>query len=275
MKKLITVAGRRFLLTILIFAITACAGSRKASDEEAKKMEDDYIAELLGIKKSDSDKSTQNDTQSKDKDDLLDLLKEPEKAADSSVVNGSLTAASDDKTKNNSSDRDELLKLLTPTPPKPKTDRETVTSVAPAAPPPVAPSKDTSVKPLSTSSFDSYESEYNAAFNLFQHRKYRDAIKAFEALLAKNTTHSLADNAQYWIGESYYALGDYSAAIVAFEKVFTFKNSNKNDYAQFKIGQCYYMLKDYNRARQEFQKLIDNYKNSNLISYAEKYLRKM
>ena len=273
MKKLITVAGRWLLLVTLIIAVASCAGSRKTSDEDAKKMEDDYIAELLGIKKTDTNKPTQDTTQSGNQDDLLDLLKNPDNAADSTVATTTTsTAPSEDKTKNTSSDRDELLKLLTPQPPKPKTEKETVTVTAP---PPPAPQKETTVKPLSTVSFDSYESEYNAAFNLFQQRKYRDAIQAFEALLAKSTTHNLSDNAQYWIGECYYALGDYSAAIVAFEKVFTFKNSNKNDYAQFKIGQCYYMLKDYNRARQEFQKLIDNYKNSNLISYAQKYLNKM
>ena len=273
MKKLITTAGRRLLFVALIIAVASCAGSRKTSDEDAKKMEDDYIAELLGIKKTDTDKPSQNTTQSENQDELLDLLKDPDKAVDSTATTTvSSTTSSDKKAQSTSSDKDELMKLLTPQPPKPKTEKETVTVTAP---PPPAPKKETTVKPLSTVSFDSYESEYNAAFNLFQQRRYRDAIKAFEALLAKSTTHSLSDNAQYWIGECYYALGDYSAAIVAFEKVFTFKNSNKNDYAQFKIGQCYYMLKDYNRARQEFQKLIDNYKNSNLISYAEKYLNKM
>ncbi|RMG24882.1 MAG: outer membrane protein assembly factor BamD, partial [Methanobacteriota archaeon] len=120
-----------------------------------------------------------------------------------------------------------------------------------------------------------YEQRYQAALSLFNKRQYRAAIEQFEALVAANPNHSLADNAQYWIGECYYLLGDYRAAILAFEKVFTFKNSNKNEDAQYKLGLCYYNLKDRERARQEFQTFIDNYKNSKLIRKAEEYLARL
>ncbi len=93
--------------------------------------------------------------------------------------------------------------------------------------------------------------------------------------MATDTHHSLADNAQYWIGECYFALGDYRAAILAFEKVFTFKQSNKNDYAQYKLGLCYYKLGDKKRARQEFQNLLDNYPDSPLVEKARKYLMQL
>ena len=84
--------------------------------------------------------------------------------------------------------------------------------------------------------------------------------------------HSYADNAQYWIGESYYAMGRYQEAIMAFEKVFTFPQSNKNDWAQFKIGQCYFKMGDREQAQQEFQQLIDNYSDSELVPRARDYL---
>ena len=120
-----------------------------------------------------------------------------------------------------------------------------------------------------------YEAEYARALELFKNRQYRDAIQVFEALLAQDTRHPLADNAQYWIGECYFAIRDYRAAIVAFEKVFTFKQSNKNDYAQYKLGLCYYNLGDKNRARVEFQHLIDNYPKSPLVEKARQYLMKL
>ncbi|MFZ0390426.1 MAG: tetratricopeptide repeat protein [Calditrichia bacterium] len=118
----------------------------------------------------------------------------------------------------------------------------------------------------------SYQNRYNEALELFRQAQYRDALRAFEQLLASDTGNNLSDNAQYWLGESYYALGRYQEAILAFEKVFTFRFSNKDDYAQFKIGQSYYKLNNPDRARQEFQELLDSYPDSPLVSRAKQYL---
>lgn len=126
-----------------------------------------------------------------------------------------------------------------------------------------------------SSSKSEFEQEYDQALELFHNRQYSKAMDAFEALLAKNRNHSLSDNAQYWIGECNYAMGNYRAAILAFEKVFSFTQSNKNDYAQYKLGQCYFKLGEKDRAREEFQNLIDNYSNSMLIEQAHDYLAKL
>jgi tol-pal system protein YbgF len=127
--------------------------------------------------------------------------------------------------------------------------------------------------PPSTSvSSDAYVNSYNDALSLFHERQYQNAIREFEQLLSSDMNHSYADNAQYWIGESHYAMGRYQEAIMAFEKVFTFPQSNKNDWAQFKIGQCYFKMGDRERAEQEFQQLIDNYSDSELVPRARNYL---
>ncbi len=120
-----------------------------------------------------------------------------------------------------------------------------------------------------------YEAEYKRALDLFHNRQYREAIQVFQQLVNQNPNHPLADNAQYWIGESYFALGQYKKAILAFEKVFLFDQSNKNDYAQYKLGLCYYQLGDKQRARSEFQKLIDQYPRSPLVNKARQYLQKI
>lgn len=122
---------------------------------------------------------------------------------------------------------------------------------------------------------DDYVAKYRRGLDLFHQRKYRDALAVFEALLATDTNNDYSDNAQYWIGECYFAMGRYKEAILAFEKVFTFRYSNKNDYAQFKIGQCYFMLGDKQRARQEFQQFIDNYQKSELVPRAQDYLAQL
>ncbi len=120
-----------------------------------------------------------------------------------------------------------------------------------------------------------YESQYKQALDLFHNRRYREAIQLFQQLVNQNPNHPLADNAQYWIGESYFALGQYQKAIVEFEKVFLFDQSNKNDYAQYKLGLCYYLLGNKQRARAEFQKLIDRYPRSELVAKARQYLQKI
>ena len=107
-----------------------------------------------------------------------------------------------------------------------------------------------------------YQQRYQEGLDLFHTREYRQAISVFENLLASDAGNNLADNAQYWIGECNYAMRQYKKAIIDFEKVFTFPNSNKNDAAQFKLGLCYMKLGDSQKAKEEFQRLLDVYPKS-------------
>jgi tol-pal system protein YbgF len=129
-----------------------------------------------------------------------------------------------------------------------------------------------SASPLSN---DEYKSSYDAAFQLFSNKQYQDAIQAFESLIRSNANHSLADNAQYWIGESKFGLKMFREAIIEFEKVFTYPKSNKLEDAQFKIGLCYYILKDTANAKSELQRFIDQYQNSRNFERAQKLISQL
>jgi len=120
-----------------------------------------------------------------------------------------------------------------------------------------------------------FNERYQDAFQSYRGRRYRESIQKFEALLTDNYQHELSDNCQYWIGESYYGLGIYQQAIVAFQKVFTFTNTNKSADSQLKLGLCYMRLKDYEKAKVEFQKLIDNYPASESVGLARRYISQM
>jgi tol-pal system protein YbgF len=122
---------------------------------------------------------------------------------------------------------------------------------------------------------DSFSSRYKEALHSYKGKKYREAIQKFEALLVTNRKHTLSDNCQYWIGESYYGLGSYQQAIVAFQKVFAFEKSNKNDAAQLKLGICYMRLNDEGKAKTEFQKLISQYPTSEYNSVAKRFIEKI
>jgi len=115
---------------------------------------------------------------------------------------------------------------------------------------------------------------YQEALNEYKKRNYETAIRLFERLLQGYPNTNLSDNCQYWIGESYYGLGNYDQALVEFEKVFSYANSNKADAAQLKIGLCYLKLGKKEQARKAWERLLQKYPNSEYANLARRYLAK-
>ena len=97
----------------------------------------------------------------------------------------------------------------------------------------------------------------------------------FSALLGSNVRQSLADNCQYWIGECYYALKNYDQAIVEFEKVFRYSNSNKSDDALLKLGLTYLRLNKPAAAKSQFELLIANHPRSEFVDLAQRHIDKL
>ena len=61
---------------------------------------------------------------------------------------------------------------------------------------------------------------YDQAFAYLQQTNYSDAQRAFSDFLKNYATHPLAANAQYWLGETYFAQTQYSLAAKTFAKAF-------------------------------------------------------
>ena len=71
--------------------------------------------------------------------------------------------------------------------------------------------------------------------------QYDRAIVAFQKFLATYPDSSLADNAQYWLGEAYYVNKAYPEAQAAFQRVVDkYPQSRKLADALLKIGYCRY-----------------------------------
>ena len=134
------------------------------------------------------------------------------------------------------------------------------------------PTRTTTPAAVTTSEF---KLRYKDTLNEYRHYHYKGAIKQFENLIQLDPNNSLSDNCQYWIGECYYGLGKYEQAIVEFEKVFAFVNSNKEDAAQLKIGLCYLKLGDKARAKEEFERLVMKYPKSEYRSRAQQLLKRL
>lgn len=62
----------------------------------------------------------------------------------------------------------------------------------------------------------SSKEQYAYAFSLMQKASYTEATAAFTEFLQRNPDDPLADNARYWLGESYYARNEYARAAETF-----------------------------------------------------------
>ena len=117
---------------------------------------------------------------------------------------------------------------------------------------------------------------YRSTFQLVQDKKYNDAIDGFSAFLYLFPQSNYASNAQYWLSESIYALGDYQGAMVNFAKVVQkYSSSSKIADAKLKIGYCYYSIKKWKEARFIFQGILKDYPNTSLSKLAQKKIQSM
>ncbi|MDZ7316166.1 MAG: tetratricopeptide repeat protein [candidate division KSB1 bacterium] len=115
--------------------------------------------------------------------------------------------------------------------------------------------------------------KYNTARQKFESFDYQGCIDLMSELLASEPNHILADNAQYWIGESYYGLKQYQKALIEFQKVFSYEATDKYDDAQLMIGLCYVRMGQREQARQAFQEFLNTYAGSEYTGIAQRYLR--
>ncbi len=124
-----------------------------------------------------------------------------------------------------------------------------------------------------------YNSEYGAyyqdALDDYYVRNYNRSIRKFRELIARGSGGELADNCQYWIGEAYFAQGNYYQAIAEFQKVLATGGTNKANDAQLMIGIAYLKAGETELARSELNALMTFAANSSSAKKAMKYLRQL
>lgn len=78
---------------------------------------------------------------------------------------------------------------------------------------------------------------YHDGYKMMMDGDYAGAERAFKTFVQRNPQHVLAGNAQYWLGESYYARRDYQNAAVAFAEGYkVYKNGQKGPDSLLKLG---------------------------------------
>lgn len=117
---------------------------------------------------------------------------------------------------------------------------------------------------------------YQAAFDLLKEGKYQEAINGFRQFLVTFPTSALADNAQYWLGESHYVTRQYSEALRHFQTVVDkYPDSRKIPDALLKIGYCNYELKNYPAARSALSQVVSRFGDTTAARLAAQRLTKM
>ena len=107
------------------------------------------------------------------------------------------------------------------------------------------------------------EIEYTKIQSLLQKQNFQEALVGFSDFLIQYPHAYLASNAQYWMGECYYATQKFEKAIEEFERVIgNFSESNKVPAALLKIGYSHLALQDREMAKATFRQLVRTYPKS-------------
>jgi tol-pal system protein YbgF len=117
---------------------------------------------------------------------------------------------------------------------------------------------------------------YQAAFELLKEQRYEPAAMAFQQFLISFPDSQLADNALYWLAESYYVTSQFENALKQFQVVISrFPRSRKVPDALLKIGYSNYELQRWDEARDALRRVQDDYEDTTAARLAEQRLNRM
>jgi tol-pal system protein YbgF len=114
---------------------------------------------------------------------------------------------------------------------------------------------------------------YKDAYETYQKGDYEGARRKFEAFLKQYPNTELSDNAQFWIGETYFAKKDYEKAILEYEKAIAkYPEGDKVPAALLKQALAFLELGDKTNGRNLLKRVMDRYPQSEQADMAKKKL---
>ena len=114
---------------------------------------------------------------------------------------------------------------------------------------------------------------YKDAYETFHRGDLEGARRKFEAFLKQYANTELSDNAQFWIGETYYLKKDFEKAILEYEKaIVKYPEGDKIPAAIYKQALSFLELGDKTNARNLLKRVIEKYPRSEQAEMAKKKL---
>ena len=114
---------------------------------------------------------------------------------------------------------------------------------------------------------------YRGAVRLFQDQKYNPAIQEFRTFQRRCPESQMADDAQYWIGESHYVQNDYNRAILEFNDVLSYRRGDRVAAALLRQAQAFLAIGDKTDARLILQKLVSDHPSATQTVEAQTMLQ--
>ncbi len=169
-------------------------------------------------------------------------------------------------------------------PDQPAIDTPAVSLDVPDVRPPVVDQRSTTSVPLPQTTTGAVvqaspvdeKAAYDSAFSALKDLRYAESAQSFLDFIEQYPNSEYADNAQYWLGESFYAAGNYDLALNAFNDLLAdYPNSSKTADALLKIGYSHYEKKEWPQARAALEQVKAQYPDTTLSRLAESRLRNM
>lgn len=114
---------------------------------------------------------------------------------------------------------------------------------------------------------------YNTALLDLRRGNFELALWGFQEYLRRVPGDPFSPNAQYWIGEVFYAQGEWDRALAEFQKVLErFPNAPKAASALYKIGKTYQAQGRMARAREAMERVVSQFPDSPEARQAEQDL---
>jgi tol-pal system protein YbgF len=118
--------------------------------------------------------------------------------------------------------------------------------------------------------------QYRSAIAMFAQNRTAESRAVFQKVFDADPSGDLADNALFWIGETYYAAADYTNAMTFYRRVSEeFGDQNKAPDALFKLALAHEKTGDLMLARQTLQSVISRYPYSSTASSARAELNRI
>jgi len=131
-------------------------------------------------------------------------------------------------------------------------------------------------EPEKTLATGSEQELYDQAKKLFDAGDRENARAKFETFIQKYPKSQNADNARFWIADSYYAEKWYEKAILEYQKVLeTYPDSNKAAAARLKQGYSFAALGEKANAKLILKELIKRHPDSDEAKYAQEKLKSL
>ncbi len=117
---------------------------------------------------------------------------------------------------------------------------------------------------------------FEQALTKYNAEEYKEAIDSLRQFMSVNPKSIYWEFAQYWVGESYFALRDYPAAVAEYQQVVKkYPNGAKASYAMLKQGLAFFELQSFDASKAFLEKVAIKYPGTNEATLARNTVRKI